>query len=114
MTKLTRRSALRLGMAAAAVPFASTSARADGHATVHQVLIKNFAFEPADLTINAGDSVEFINEDSAPHTATADNGSFDTGNLRRGQKATLTFATAGTYSYFCAVHPRMKGSLTVN
>ena len=114
MSNLTRRSILRLAATAVAVPVAATFARADGHATTHQVVIKGFAFEPANLTINAGDSVEFINEDGAPHTATADNGSFDTGNLGRGQKATLTFSTAGTYSYFCAVHPSMKGSITVS
>lgn len=114
MSKITRRNVLRLAATAAAIPVAASFAKADGHAVTHQVVIKGFAFEPANLTINAGDSVEFINEDGAPHTATADNGSFDTGNLRRGQSATLTFAAAGTFSYFCAVHPRMKGSVTVS
>lgn len=114
MSAITRRNILKLAASAAAIPVAATFARADGHAVKHQVLIRNFTFEPANLTINAGDSVEFINEDGAPHTATAENGSFDTGNLRRGQAATLTFSAAGTYSYFCAVHPRMKGSITVS
>lgn len=114
MSQLTRRSLLRLAASAAAVPIAATMARADGHATTHQVLIKNFVFEPANLTIKAGDTVEFINEDGAPHTATADNGAFDTGNLRRGQSASLTFPAAGSFGYFCAVHPHMKGSITVS
>ena len=114
MSQLTRRSLLRFAAAATALPMAATLARADGHATTHQVAIKGFAFEPANLTINAGDTVEFTNEDGASHTATADSGAFDTGNLRRGQSASLTFTSAGTFSYFCAVHPHMKGSITVS
>ncbi len=114
MLNLSRRAALTLALTAAAVPLAATIAHADGHATTHQVTIKNFSFEPANLTINAGDTVVFTNEDGAPHTATANNGSFDTGNLRRGQNASLTFSAAGTYAYFCEIHPNMKGSITVN
>ena len=114
MSIINRRNVLRLTAMAAAIPFATSIAFADGHATTHQVTIKNFGFEPSNLTINAGDTVVFVNEDGAPHTATADNGSFDTGNLRRGQEASLSFSAGGTFSYFCAVHPRMKGSITVN
>ena len=113
MSMITRRTALRLAIAAAASPLAVKMAQADGHATTHTVTIRNFAFEPANLTINAGDTVRFVNEDGAPHTATADNGGFDTGNLRRGQSAAVQFPAAATFSYFCAVHPRMKGSITV-
>lgn len=113
MSKITRRTALRLAAVAAVAPLAAQMARADGHATTHTVAIRNFAFEPANLTINAGDTVQFVNEDNAPHTATADSGAFDTGNLRGGQSASLQFPSAATFSYFCAVHPRMKGSITV-
>ena len=113
MSHVTRRMALRLAATAAAAPLAAKMAYADGHATTHTVTIRNFAFEPANLTISAGDTVRFINEDSAPHTATADGGAFDTGNLRGGQSAAVQFPSAATYSYFCAVHPRMKGSITV-
>ena len=114
MTLKTRREALRIGLSAAvALPALAAQAIADGHATTHTVTISNFAFSPANLTIKAGDTVMFTNEDSAPHTATADNGGFDTGNLSRGQSASLTFNAAGTFSYFCAIHPRMKGSITI-
>ena len=100
--------ALRLAATAAAAPFAAKMALADGHATTHTITIKDFAFNPADLTVKAGDTVTFINEDGAPHT-----GGFDTGNLSTGQSAAFKFSTAGTFSYFCAVHPSMKGSITV-
>ncbi len=108
-----RREFLTLTACAATIPALAIKARADGHATTHTVRITNFTFEPANLTINAGDSVTFINEDSAPHTATADNGAFDTGTLQRGQSATLTFNGAASFPYFCAIHPSMRGSLTV-
>ncbi|MEJ6401669.1 cupredoxin domain-containing protein [Yoonia sp. 2307UL14-13] len=113
MSNITRRMALRLAVTAAAAPLAAKMAAADGHATTHTVAIRDFAFAPANLTISAGDTVRFVNEDSAPHTATADNGSFDTGRLSGGQAASLKFSSAGTFSYFCAVHPNMKGSITV-
>lgn len=113
MTIQTRRQVLRLAAAASTLPLLATTARAASHAASHDVQIANFAFSPANLTISAGDSVTFTNADSAPHTATADNGSFDTGRLSGGQSATLTFSAAGTYSYFCAVHPNMKGVITV-
>ena len=110
MNNKTRRDILRLTAAATAAPFLATQANA---ATEHTVLIKNFSFEPADLSIAAGDSVVFLNEDGAPHTATDEAGTFDTGRLNRGQAATITFASASSFSYFCAFHPTMKATLTV-
>jgi plastocyanin len=95
--------------AAAALPLIALPARAASHT----VTISGMAFVPADLTVAAGDSVTFVNEDAAPHTATAEAGGFDTGRLGRGESATLTFGSAGTYAYFCAVHPMMKGTITV-
>lgn len=114
MTSISRRNFLIAAPVALGAATLAQSALADGHATTHTVLIKGFAFEPANLTINAGDTVVFVNEDNAPHTATADNGTFDTGRLGRGSSAGLTFQNAGTFGYFCAVHPSMKGSITVS
>lgn len=110
MTLFNRRSALAL-VATGLLASGCTEAYADGHAA--QVQIKNFAFEPARLVIPAGTKVTFVNQDSAPHTATAENGSFDTGNLRRGKQAALTFKSPGTYEYFCAIHPKMKAVIVV-
>lgn len=113
MTNPTRRSVLRLAASAAALPLLAQTAHAASHAAGHDITISNFAFSPKDLTISAGSKVTFTNADSAPHTATADNGSFDTGRLNQGQAASLTFSAAGTYTYFCAFHPNMKGTITV-
>ena len=113
MTDLTRRAFGKLAFAATGATLVAGTAKADGHAANHVVTIKGFKFAPAKITIKAGDSVTFVNTDDAPHTATADNGSFDTGRLGKGVKSKLKFETAGTYSYFCAVHPMMKGSITV-
>lgn len=113
MSNITRRMALRLAVTAAAIPLAAKMALAGSHATTHTVTIQNFAFEPANLAVNAGDTVMFVNADNAPHTATADNGAFDTGRLNGGQSASLQFPSATSLSYSCAFHPRMKGLITV-
>jgi plastocyanin len=77
------------------------------------VTIKNFTFEPALITVAPGDTVVFVNEDTAPHTATAVAGTFDTGNLLSGASGNITVAEAGTFEYFCAIHPNMKGRIVV-
>ncbi|MEL6608820.1 MAG: cupredoxin family copper-binding protein [Pseudomonadota bacterium] len=112
MTHLSRRQFLATATLGAAAFGIAGAASADGHAN-HVVEIKGFAFAPGDLTIQAGDKVAFVNADRAPHTATADNGSFDTGRLGQGQEAVLTFTQPGVYTYFCAVHPAMKATITV-
>jgi plastocyanin len=78
------------------------------------VSIQNFSFSPANITIKRGTRVIWINRDSAPHTATANNGrSFDSGRLGPGQRFSHTFRTAGKKAYHCEIHPSMKGSVTV-
>ena len=71
---------------------------------VMQVLMKDFVFDPSPITIKAGTTVEFINLDNAPHTATLDDNSQDTGTLNLNDKAALTFDTPGEYLYFCLFH----------
>ena len=82
-------------------------------AAEESVSIEGFAFDPAGLTINVGDSVTWTNNDGVPHTATADGGGFDTGNIAAGGTGSATFGTAGTYAYHCTVHPDMRGTVTV-
>jgi plastocyanin len=77
------------------------------------VTIKNFKFAPASISVNVGDTITWSNQDEAPHTATANDGSFDTGNLNKGQSGSHTFAKAGTFAYICSVHPSMKGTVVV-
>jgi plastocyanin len=80
----------------------------------HQVIIRDFAFKPARLTIQVGDSVEFINEDAEAHTATeTPQRGFDTGDLPHKAKKTITFKKPGTYSYGCEHHPVMEAVIEV-
>jgi plastocyanin len=82
-------------------------------AATHQVSIENFAFMPASLSVQVGDTVTWTNNDDAPHTATADNGAFDSDTLDIGGTNSFTFTTAGEFTYFCSIHPDMTGTITV-
>lgn len=92
----------------------SGNANAAGHAKKadHVVEIKGMAFSPKNLTVKAGETIKFINMDSAPHTASAKDGSFGTGRLKKGESAMVKISTTGDINYFCKVHPSMKGSVT--
>jgi plastocyanin len=89
------------------------TAMAQKHPT-KTVLIQNFRFKPANITIKRGTRVRWINKDMHPHTATANNGrSFDSERLGKGQSYTHTFKSAGKKGYFCEIHPFMRGSVVV-
>jgi plastocyanin len=79
-------------------------------AVVH---IRDDAFVPASVTIRAGDSVTFVNDDDDAHTATADDGTWDSEGLNQRQSWTHAFAKAGKVAYHCTVHPMMHGTLVV-
>ncbi len=114
MTNPTRRDALRLGAALVALPLPAAMSAADGHSTVHTVVIKGMKFTPEALNIQAGDSVTWINEDNMRHTATDLNGAFDTGLLGNGKSATMTFGGAGRFNYRCTPHSNMGGTITIS
>lgn len=111
MTNLTRRTFGKILVATTGAAMLTGKATAASHTSKHTVTITNFEFAPASLTINAGDTVEFINNDSAPHTATGS--AFDTGRLGKGASKSVQFTTAGTFDYLCNFHRSMKGSITV-
>lgn len=78
------------------------------------VNIQSFAFSPADLTVNLGDTVVWTNKDSVAHTVTSDSGTeLDSPQIPNGQTYSHKFATAGTFTYHCSLHPSMKGTITV-
>jgi plastocyanin len=95
--------ALALALALASVTLAAQ----------HAVKIAGFAFAPDPVTVKVGDSVQWTNGDGASHTATADDGSWDTGTIAGGSSASVTFDTAGTFAYHCAIHRTMHGTLVV-
>ncbi len=77
------------------------------------VEITEFDYAPKEITVPAGTTVTFTNQDEAAHTATADDDSFDTESLSKGDSAEETFDEPGTYTYFCRFHVFMKGSVVV-
>lgn len=85
-------------------------AQAAGSASV---TILDFRFSPDSTTVNVGDTVSWFNEGPTPHSATADEGSFDTGILKKGQSGSHTFTEPGTFSYHCTPHPWMKATVKV-
>lgn len=108
----TRRQFLTHAAAAtAALPLTATAARAQ---TTHTVTIRNMAFSPANLTINAGDTVTWVNEDRARHNVWEDaNNAFETDMLGRGDSVSLTFNSAGSFGYRCRPHANMRGTITI-
>lgn len=105
MTKITRRTAIA-GLAAA--PIAASIPGAASAAT-HQISIEGFKFNPAELNVAVGDTVVFTNNDGAPHTGTAEDKSWSTARLSKGQSEEVVISTAGDHPFFCQVHPNMKG-----
>jgi plastocyanin len=80
------------------------------------IAIKNFAFSPATLTIKAGATVTWMNQDGAPHQIASDPGApvaFKSESLANGASFEFTFTQPGTYSYYCTIHPSMKGTIIV-
>jgi plastocyanin len=77
------------------------------------VTIQNFAFNPTPLNVAVGTTVTWTNSDGAAHTTTSDAGTWDSGALSNGGKFSFTFTQAGTYTYHCAIHTFMKGTIVV-
>lgn len=73
----------------------------------------DFAFDQPAVTIQSGGKVIWKNHGQAPHTATADDESFDTGTVEPGKLKSETFKQAGTFSYHCEIHPQMHGAIEV-
>jgi plastocyanin len=78
-----------------------------------EVEIEDFAYRPDPVTIEEGGKVIWKNRDSAPHTATAEDGSFDTGTIEEGKLKSESFKKPGTYAYVCSIHPDMHGTVEV-
>ena len=72
-----------------------------------------FYYQPKEVTISDDTSVTWVNQDSASHTATADNGSFDTGIIPIDANATVIITGSGKLDYHCTIHPWMQGTITV-
>jgi plastocyanin len=94
-------------------PATSTAAPMPAPSPVSTIHIKNFAYVPDTVTVHPGSTVRFVEDDETPHTVTATDHSYDSGNLNQKDRWSHTFAKEGTYTYFCAYHPYMKGTVIV-
>jgi amicyanin len=82
--------------------------------TTYNIAISGFSFSPASLSIKAGDTVIWTNQDSVPHTVTSDSGSeLNSPTFGKGKTYSHTFTTTGTYNYHCTIHPNMKATIIV-
>jgi plastocyanin len=78
-----------------------------------KVEIADYKYAPAVIQVDAGTKVTFTNSDDTKHTATADDSSFDTGDLDQGDSKTITFDQPGEFTYYCRYHPFMKATVEV-
>ena len=97
-----------------AAPSTNTSSNPGSGGGSDAVQIKDFKFSPASLTVKSGARITVTNGDSTAHTATADDGAFDTGNVDPGSSKTITVGKPGNYTYHCTIHPFMKGTIVAN
>lgn len=78
-----------------------------------KVAIVEFTYQPDPVVVQAGGKVIWQNQDAAPHTATADDESWDTGTIEQGKIGSETFKDPGTFAYYCEIHPTMRGTVEV-
>jgi amicyanin len=110
-TRTTRRTVFRAALvfalaAAGAIPALAQDAKA-------KVTIDNFTFAPAELTVSVGTTVTWDNHDDIPHTVVEKNKLFRSKALDTDDSYSFTFTSAGTYDYFCSLHPHMVGKIIV-
>jgi plastocyanin len=102
------RAGLHFDQASGAVPTAPPGLAATG-----RIPIQQYSFLPTELTVRAGTSVTWSNEDEAVHTVTAADKSWDSGRIPIGGTFSQTFTVPGNYEFVCSIHPAMKGTISV-
>jgi plastocyanin len=118
MKKTYLRTAIFAGLLALAL-FAPLSAMAESAASAdtsmadNVVKIDNFTFAPQRVTVKAGTTVTWINEDDIPHAIASTGKAFRSKVLDTDDKFSFTFTTAGVFEYFCSLHPHMTGTIVV-
>lgn len=106
---------LTIAVGAVNISHSNSIVRAQEKPSAVEVKIDNFSFGPTTLTIPVGTTVTWINRDDIPHTvvSTDDPKVFKSKVLDTDEKFSFTFAKAGTYPYFCSIHPKMTGKVIV-
>jgi len=105
--------ALVLGMGTIAVGQRNFLAGAQQKPETTEVKIDNFSFGPGTLTVPVGTTVTWTNRDDIPHTVVSTEGAFKSKVLDTDEKFSYTFSKAGTFPYFCSIHPKMTGKVIV-
>jgi plastocyanin len=107
--------ALMLGIVVFGTGRKGSATRAQQNTSAMEVKIDNFSFGPVTLTVPAGTTVTWTNRDDIPHTvvSTDDPKVFKSKVLDTDEKFSFTFSKAGTYPYFCSIHPKMTGKVIV-
>jgi len=90
-----------------------TKARSEAKPQTAEVRVDNFTFGPQSLTVPVNTTVTWINRDDIPHVIVSDDGVFKSKALDTDEKFSFTFTKAGTYAYFCGIHPKMVGKVVV-
>ena len=109
----TKRSCSLASIAALVLLACSIGAAHARKPATHTVTMEATGFEPAVLTIKAGDSVVWVNKDPFPHTATSKAGGFDSQVILAGKSWSFTPSKKGEFAYVCTLHPTMKATLRV-
>jgi plastocyanin len=81
--------------------------------TAAKIVVKDFMFMPTPLTVKAGSTVTWTNQDDEPHTVVSDTGLFKSGGMDTNESFSFKFDKPGTYHFTCSIHPRMVGTIVV-
>ena len=90
-----------------------TRAKGEAAASPLEVRVDNFTFGPDTLTVSVNSTVTWVNKDDLPHVIASNDGVFKSKALDTDDKYSYTFTKAGTYAYFCSIHPKMVGKIVV-
>jgi plastocyanin len=113
MTTTVKNIWVAIALAAAVLAAAAAFPAVAVQAADTEVRIDNFAFAPQRTAVKAGTTVTWINEDDTPHAVVSSGKFFKSKALDTEDKFSFTFTTAGTYEYFCSLHPHMTGTIVV-
>lgn len=104
---------LGFGIAGLGAETGALAASAQQKVQTREVKIDNFSFGPIEITVPVGTTVTWTNRDDIPHTVVSADKVFKSKVLDTDEKFSFTFSKAGTYPYFCSIHPKMTGKVVV-
>lgn len=112
-TRLATNTSIATALAIATLAVAGAFPIASAQGTGAEVQIDQFTFAPQQVTVKAGTTVTWINDDDVPHTVASSTKLFKSKTLDTKDRFSFMFTTPGTYEYFCSLHPHMTGAIVV-